>query len=55
MKLINEMYPVRALKTKSFLALVGPNIGWPLLLNHTEERIRTTVHLAKAISKRGTD
>ena len=49
------MHPLTALKTKSFMALVGPNIGLPLFLIHTKERIRTTVHLAKAISKRGTD
>ena len=46
---------MNALRTNSFLTLDVPNIGCLLLFNHTNDKIKITVHLVNAISKRGID
>lgn len=55
MKLINERYPIIALKINRFLTFDCPNIGCPFLFNHMYEDTKIIVHLANAVSNKGID
>lgn len=53
MKLNNEINPVTALATRSFLICVGPNTGCRVFFNHTNDNIKITAHLVNAVSNNG--